>query len=184
MSNPSRVIVLVEDEHQKMLIYRYLISCRFKRNEITISPSPSGRGSAERWVREEFVKEADACRNRQARARTALIVMIDADTLSVQDRFNQLDQALRERGKPTVGEGERIARLVPRRNVETWILYLNDEQDVNEDTDYAEERRKWHELIPPAAEMLCQLTQSKIEPPDRCISSLRIGTGELRGLRS
>jgi hypothetical protein len=184
MSNPSLVIVLVEDERHRMLIRRYLVECKLKEHAIRIHQSPSGRGSAEAWVLKEFVRETDACRNRQKRARTALVVMIDADNHTVPDRFNQLDQVLREQGKPTVGEGEGIARLVPRRNVETWILCLNNEQDVDEDTDYKWQRRTWHQLIPPAAEMLCHWTQPNAQPPDRCVDSLRIGVRELKPLRS
>src|SRR2546430_7675062 len=124
MNKPSRVIVVLEDDHQKMLIYRYLVKCGW-RHAVRIHQSPSGRGSAESWVRERFVKETIAYRSRQARTLTALIVMIDADTRTVQDRLNQLDQALTDNGQQTVAGTERIARLIPKRNVETWILCLN-----------------------------------------------------------
>lgn len=42
MSNPSLVVVLLEDEHHKMLVYRYLIKRGMGRNEIRIKRSPSG----------------------------------------------------------------------------------------------------------------------------------------------
>lgn len=184
MSNPSLVIVLVEDQHHRMLIRRYLIERGLKEHAIRIQQSPSGRGSAESWVLNRFVTETRVYRNRQARAGTALIVMIDADNDPVQDRMTRLDQALRDSGEKPVRRGERIARLVPKRNVETWILCLNGEQGVIEDTDYSRERRDWHLLIPPASEMLCQWTQSKNAPPGHCVSSLRIGVRELKRLRS
>src|SRR5437879_5761518 len=120
MNKPSLVIVVLEDDHQKMLIYRYLVKCGWQRHAVRIHQSPSGRGSAESWVRERFVKETIACRSRQARALTVLIVMIDADTRTVHDRLNQLDQALTDNGQGTVADTERIARLIPKRNVETW----------------------------------------------------------------
>jgi hypothetical protein len=157
MSKPSLVIVLVEDDHHKMLIYRYLIECGWERHAIRIQQSPSGRVSAESWVRKRFVKETIVYRSRQARALTALIVMIDADTRTVQDRLSQLDQALTDSGQQTVADTERIARLIPKRNVETWILCLN-EQAVDEGTDYAGTRSSWNELVPQAAETLCQWT--------------------------
>ena len=182
MIKPSLVIVLAEDEHHRMLIYRYLRGCHFKRNEMRIQQFPSGQGSAEGWVRKEFVKETNVYRSRQARARTALIVMIDADALTVQDRLNQLDQALTNSGKQTIGDTEQIARLVPKRNVETWILCLH-EQPVNEDSNYKSTRNDWNELIPSAAETLCQWTRSNAEPPDHCVSSLRTGVRELKRLR-
>jgi hypothetical protein len=182
MSNPSLVIVLAEDEHHRMLISRYLKKCGLNVHAIRIRPSPAGRGSAENWVRREFVKETEAYRIRQARAGSALIVMIDADTLTVQDRFSQLDQALQDGGKQTVGGTEHIARLVPKRNVETWILCLNG-QPVDEDNNYKTGRNNWSELIPPAARTLRQWTRSTSEPPNHCVSSLRTGVQELKRLR-
>ena len=73
---------------------------------------------------------------RSRHAKTALIVMIDADTHTVQDRWRQLDQALEDGGKQRVdAEHEQIARLVPKRNIETWILCLNGHA-VDQDADY------------------------------------------------
>ena len=65
-----------------------------------IERSPSGEGSAEGWVRKTFVKEVNAYRSRHAK--TALIVVIDADTHTVQDRWGQLDEALEDGGKQRV----------------------------------------------------------------------------------
>ncbi|HMD99103.1 MAG TPA: hypothetical protein VKM93_17460 [Terriglobia bacterium] len=182
MSKPSQVIVVLEDDHHEMLIYRYLVNCGLKRYAIRIHRSPSGQGSAEGWVRKTFVRETNVYRSRQARALTALIVMIDADTRTVQERWNQLDETLTESGNPIVGEGERIARLVPRRNVETWILCLNG-QAVDEETDYKRAGSDWNKLIPTASETLYQWTRSPAEPRDHCVSSLRTGVRELKRLR-
>ena len=182
MSNPSLVVVLAEDEHHEMLIRRYLRRCRFKVNEMRIRRSPSSRGSAESWVRKEFVKEVGAYRDRQAHARTALIVIIDADTRTVQYRLSQFDRALTEREEETLGGTEQIARLVPKRNVETWILCLNG-RTVDEDTDYKRRTSDWSELIPPAARTLREWTQSASQPPNHCVGSLRTGVQELKRLR-
>ena len=181
MSKPSKVIVLVEDDHQKRLIYKYLIKCGLRRHEIRDELSPSGQGSAESWVRKRFVEETNEYRRRQARAQTGLIVMIDADTRTVQDRLNQLDQALRTSEKPIVDQGEQIARLVPKRNVETWILCLN-EQAVEQQTDYKGARNNWNELIPSASETLYQWTRPQAIPPNHCVDSLRTGVQELKRL--
>jgi hypothetical protein len=182
MSNPSLVIVIVEDEHHKMLIYRYLIESGLKEHAIRIQQSPSGRGSAESWVLKRFVAETSGYRSRQARALTALIVMIDADTRTVQDRLSRLDQALTDSGQQAVAHTERMARLIPRRNVETWILCLN-AQAVDEETDYKGTRNNWSELIPTASETLCQWARSQGEPPNHFVRSLRIGVRELQRLK-
>jgi len=176
-------IVIVEDDHHRMLVYRYLSECGVGEHKMRIVRSPSGTGSAEKWIRQAFVKEVSVYRTRQARAQTALIVVIDADTQTVNDRLNQLDQALRDTGKHRVDfASEQIARLVPKRNVETWILCLSG-HPVEEETDYKRTRHDWTELIQSAANTLSQWAQSKGEPPKNCIDSLRHGVRELKRLR-
>jgi len=174
------VIVLLEDDHQQMLVYRYLKRCGLD-HAMRIKSSPSGGGSAEHWVRQRLVQEVIAYRGRQAKARTALIVVIDADTYTVQERLNQLDQALKDARKQVIAESEQIGRLIPKRNIETWILCLN-ENAVDEETDYKNTRNAWSDLIPAAAEALFDWTRPNAEPPHHCIDSLRTGVRELRRL--
>lgn len=182
MSKPSLAVVIVEDDHHEMLVRRYLKKRGLENHQMTIERSPSGEGSAENWVRETFAKEVIRYRNRSQHAHTALIVVIDADVRAVQDRLRQLDDALRTAGRPPVDTKiEEIARLVPKRNVETWILCLN-EQPVNEATDYKRNHNNWSELIPPAAATLAEWTRSKDEPPNHCVDSLRNSINELRRL--
>ena len=91
-------------------------------------------------------------------------------------------RSLRESWKKLVDSTEQIARLVPKRNVETWILCLN-EQAVDEEIDYKRTRHDWNELIPPAAEGLWQWARSNDELPNFCVDSLRNGIRELRRLK-
>jgi hypothetical protein len=179
MSKPSQVIVVVEDGRQQALIRRYLKSRGLNEHQMRFSRSPSGRGSAESWVRKKFVDETKVYRTRHAR--TELVVMIDADTSTVQDRYNQLDRALTESGNGIVGKAERIARLVPKRNVETWILCLNQEI-VDENADYKTTRISWSRLIPAAGNTLHEWSRSKADPPGNCVSSLLTGVRELKRL--
>ena len=182
MSKPSRVIILLEDARQEQLARRYLKKRGLRAHDIRFERSPTGRGSAEGWVRERYSTAVSAYRNRQAKALTALIVLIDADTETVKRRMKQLDQALKDSGKQPVDPNlEDIARLVPKRNVETWILCLN-EQTVDEKTDYKGTKENWGELIPQAAETLSQW-RSGSEMFERCIDSLRTGVSELKRLK-
>jgi hypothetical protein len=181
MPNPSRVIALIEDERQEMFVRRYLRRLGLEPHQMRLQRSPSGEGSAEQWVRTRFAKEVNAYRSRSARAETALIVVIDADIHTVHGRWAQLGQALTEGGTPPIHNGERIARLVPKRNVETWILCLS-EQVVDEATDYKGTRGDWDQLIPKASETLFQWTRPNADLPGHCIDSLHRGVGELRRL--
>jgi hypothetical protein len=181
MPRPSLVIVVVEDERHKMLVYRYLRRHGLSPHQIRIKTSPSGQGSAEQWVRSTYSDEVRAHRIRCARATAALIVMIDADAHSVQGRLTQLGQALHDNGAPNIGIAEQIVHLIPKRNVETWILCLN-EQVVDEATDYKPKRDDWNELIPLASDTLFQWTRPNAVLPNHCIDSLSRGVSELNRL--
>jgi hypothetical protein len=132
-------------------------------------------------VRKQFVQEVSAYRARHAQ--TALILVIDADTNSVLQRLNQLDQELQAVGKASVSKSERIAQLVPKRNIETWILCLNG-TIVDEDSDYKTANKPWNELIRSAAITLSDATQPNSVTPAHYIDSLRRGISELRHLRA
>jgi hypothetical protein len=180
-SNRVYVVVVLEDARHQMLAHRYLKKCGVGDREMRIHRSPSGEGNAEGWVRKTFVKEVSVCRSRQAKS--ALLVVIDADNYAVRERCRQLDQALEDGGKQRLDiEREQIARLVPKRNVETWILCLN-EQPVNEEVDYKRTRDGWNDLIPRAAETLFLWVRQPDGPPVPCIDSLRSGVTELNRLQ-
>jgi len=107
--------------------------------------------------------------------------MIDADAHTVQDRMEQLSHALEDGQVQPISNGERIAVLVPKRNVESWILCLN-AQVVNEATDYKGTRHDWKQLIPQAAETLFEWTRPNAVRSEHCIDSLSIGLSELSRL--
>lgn len=181
MSKRCLVIVIAEDENHEMLIRRFLRNRGLDTHEMRIEHSPAGAGSAESWVRKRFPVEVNAYRRRHAR--TGLIAIIDADTVTVQHRLRQFDQALKEAGKQSVDpNNEQIARLVPKRNVETWILCLID-QAVEEETDYKNTRSDWNELIPRAAETLGRWTRLRDGLPESCTDSLEAGVRELKRLQ-
>ena len=131
-------------------------------------------------VRERFAMEVEACRSRQAQ--TKLIVMVDADVQTVRHRIQQLDQALQQAAIPLIDHAaDGIARLVPKRNIETWILCLNEEL-INEETDYKRTRNDWSPLIRPAIDTLFLWTRPNAVFPRSCVESLQIGIRELQNL--
>jgi len=182
MPKPSQVILLLEDSRHQQFIFRYLRKFDLKSHDMRIEKSPSGSGSAEAWVRERFAIEVEARRSRQAE--TKLIVIIDADAHTVQQRILQLDQSLREADVPQITNEEKrdVARLVPKRNIETWILCLNGEL-VDEDKDYKRTREDWAELIRAAAGTLFVWTRPNVAAPPSCVESLKAGIRELQNVR-
>lgn len=180
MARPSQVVVLVEDNHQQQLVFRYLRRVGLEPHAMRFRLPTSGSG--EQWVREQFPIELRAYRNRSARAETKLIAVIDADNLAISERLTQFDQKLREAGLELVQvDLEHVARLIARRNIETWILCLN-AVEVDEETDYKRTRNEWTELIRPAANRLYACTRPRSVLPDEYIPSLRQGVAELRKL--
>jgi hypothetical protein len=180
MAKPSEVVVLVEDIRHQQLLFRYLRRIGLEPHAMRFVLAPSGRG--EQWVREQFPVELTAYRRRSARAETKLIAVIDADNFTLPERLAQLDQKLREDGVELIRmDVEQVARLIPRRNIETWILCLN-AVGVNEETDYKRTRNDWTELIRPAAETLYTWARPNTQVPDNCIPSLQHGVAELRRL--
>jgi hypothetical protein len=171
----------VEDSLHKQFIYRYLKKIGVEAHAMRIYPSPAGSGSAEQWVRERFAIEVEACRRRKAE--TKLIIVIDADTRTVQQRISQLDQALSQAGiEPISDDTETISRLIPKRNIETWILCLN-EVPVNESDNYKEKHQNWTSLTTPAVTKLYAWTRPNAIVPTACVESLKAGIRELKKLR-
>jgi DNA polymerase III psi subunit len=188
MPKPSLVIILGEDKRHQQLIFRYLRRLGLETHQMRFRGSPSGDGSGEQLVRDQFPIEVAEYRRRQANNETKLIVVTDADRLSVQERLSTLDRILQESRADSIRpETEQIARLTPKRNIETWILCLNsilviDGDPLDEDTDYKKKRTDWSELIRPAAEALFAWTREHAQIPEACLRSLRLGVVELRQL--
>jgi hypothetical protein len=86
----------------------------------------------------------------------------------------QHDQKLQESGVGLIRmDIEYLGRLISRRNIETWIPYLN------ELSDFKGSRNNWTDLIQPAAERLYAWTRSNIRVPGNCVPSLQHGGAEL-----
>jgi hypothetical protein len=158
-----------------------------RRDEIVIDISPSAYGAAEQWVRVNFPRFTRECRRRNARASTAMFVFLDADTRTVQERLDILDISLREDGQlPFDSDRDRIVRLIPKRNVETWILFLagrgSAEPPIDEIVDYkrTKDPDEWSDLIPVAAQVFFAWTKPSGALPANTIDSLRRGIMEIR----
>jgi hypothetical protein len=145
-----------------------------------ILTAPAGQGSAEQWVRNNFVIDVQSYRSRAAE--TKLVVMMDADTHTVEQRLRQLDESLRQAGVSLIDEdAKNVARLIPKRNIETWILCVSG-RVVDEATDYKYERHDWTELIRQGVQTLYDWTRPNPTLPASCIDSLWDAIPQLRKL--
>jgi hypothetical protein len=125
------VLVLAEDKCQQNFAYHYLRSLGVDTRRIRKLSLPLG-GSGEQYVRGRYPEQVGFCRQRDHRN---LVVAVDADLETVETRKRQLDDRLQESGLEPRSAGEKIAILVPRRNIETWIVALRGGL-VNEERDY------------------------------------------------
>src|SRR5271165_4189231 len=136
----ANIILLIEDANQEKLLRRYLQSLGHDNRNMRSQISPKGQGSGEQFVREKYASEVRAIRSQRLGQKACLIAMIDADTGSVDDRRQQLERALRDADELQRVASEPILNLIPKRNVETWILCLNSHV-VDEVTDYRRDQR-------------------------------------------
>jgi hypothetical protein len=186
-----KITLLCEDKQQEVFARYFLEKYGFKRQDIYSYPIPIGQ-SGEQFVRETYPNEVRKYRqainikisNQRKNARCTtiivLILMTDADNLSVQQRLNQLSSVLRSHDLPDRKTQEAIAVFIPRRNIETWIRYLKGEK-VNE-----EDKKTYNKLLKesdckPYSDNLaerCQLQQKLEDAPD----SLNIACQEFQRL--
>lgn len=179
MTDLSLVIILAEDEMQARFVRRYLERLYNARPpQIRVAKLPNGRGCGEQWVRQQYANEVKEFRKRSAKAATALIVVIDVDTEEPAVRL----QELQKESWPLRSDKEKIVHFLPKRNIETWILFLNG-TIVEENTSY----KKWADLgsqIKFAVATLFEWSRKNATAPDHCIPSLRQAILEAQRLES
>ena len=126
-------------------------------------PAKASGGSGEKYVRDQFPRQVQACRSALGkRASALLIVVVDADMETTQRRASQLANALKAASMDNWREDEPIVVLIPKRHVETWIRALLG-NPVNEVTDYTRPTPTTNE-IKDAAAMLYDWTRPGTNP--------------------
>ncbi|MCX7047482.1 MAG: hypothetical protein NTX50_18615 [Candidatus Sumerlaeota bacterium] len=121
---------------------------------------------------QEFPKELQACRQRQTKAKTLLIAVVDADKLEVDRRRADL------KADPQVTPTDPLAVLIPRRHIETWILAAMN-RTVNETDDYKKPEPKKSE-VQAAAATIHGWARNNPEPGPTCVPSLNSALPEWR----
>lgn len=102
------------------------------RQPFRVVRAPGGAGSAEQFVRKQFVEQLQEYRGPRNTVAWALAVMLDGDNAGVGQRLEALDDACRDAGIEPRQSGECVAVFVPTWNIETWLAYLNGDDNVDE----------------------------------------------------
>ncbi|NSW58454.1 MAG: hypothetical protein HPY44_20790 [Armatimonadetes bacterium] len=132
MSRGAEVVLLCEDKQHDCFFRRLLKLLGYGRIRVREDYPKGGGEAGEGFVRREFAAEAKWQRRRASRMKCGLLVVIDADSRSVDQRRNDVLGPL----DPPRAANENIAIFVPKRNIETWIAYLKDGVAVDEVSPY------------------------------------------------
>ena len=175
-----QIVILCEDRQQEVFA-RYFLKKRGFRGQFLANICPEGSQAGEQYVRTQYPVEVKAYRQNRNRVSIGLVVLIDADTGTLQDRLSQLASILEQDAQDKRRSDEAIAIFVPKRNIETWIHYLQGET-VNEEDAYPKYEKN---------EAVCKTYVENLA--DRCYAqslpedaprSLQAACGELQRLLS
>ena len=149
------VTILCEDIDQERFIRQYLICRGLEEHKIKDFGNPKGRviENNNASIVKYYPDIIKSYRKRKYR-NIAVVVMIDADEDSLDDRMRSLNIALDETAgnlnrDPRLRD-DKVAIFVPARNIETWFYYINNNmegQECNENTDYKDKKMSAEERI-------------------------------------
>ena len=173
-----QIVILCEDKQQEVFAIHFLQKRGFTldRNFRTeICP----KGAGEQFVREKYAQEVVEYRRQRNKRSGMLIVLIDADKKTVEERLKQLDDALIENSQQLRQPSEAIAIFVPKRNIETWIHYLQG-TNVNEQAEKPYPKFDKNESIckPYVEQLVNQCYQGNLD--ENAPPSLKAACGELQ----
>jgi len=116
-----QVVVICEDLQHEVFIRALLYRRGFGPHDVRYESST--HGDAKKFVRDRLPEEVNALRGYHGKSRM-LIVMADADNLSVHDRLQTLDKALADLNITPIGQSDPVFYFAPKWEIETWLAYL------------------------------------------------------------
>ena len=131
LSNRYQYMILCEDAQMNGFI-RAFLKCSdinaHKRRTIAI---PAGDGCGEQHVRKRLPQEIKILHSNNF-LKLALIVCIDADKYSYEERKRVLIESAKKSGCMSELEEEMVLIWIPKREIETWVAYFNGENPDEE----------------------------------------------------
>lgn len=166
--------IICEDTQQECFARKFLYGIGWNKRQLRVVKSPSGRGSGEQWVRETYVNELVSYR--RSHVNYAFMAIVDGDTCGVQGRILQFDNKCIELEYPVRKAEDQVAIIVPTRNIETWIKFLEG-NPVDETSSY--HKLRYESECKPAVDRLLELCKTTGLPAD-APSSLVAACDEFR----
>lgn len=153
MNRDAQYFILCEDKQTQCFVRYFLTKHSIKREKIVCLPLPM-QGCGEQYVRENYPIELQKIRSKNFNA-IVLFVCIDADIKSVADKYKAFDNECAVQNITTRTSLEPVVFFVPKRNIETWIEWLEDNEEIDEVTVYP--HRKKESECKPQAEKLADM---------------------------
>ncbi len=156
----SMFYVLGEDDAHRSFVRAWLEANDVSHRRVHVEPEPIGKSGGIHFVIAKCADVVRAARHRATRAQTRVIVAMDADDFSVEERESLIARTLQTAGEsPT----ELTCLLVPKRHIETWAHALErSSSPPNEHDDY---KPKTIQQVREAARRLARLTTAPDGPP-------------------
>ena len=126
MSRSVRIVLLCEDRQHESFVTRFLREAGWERRNFRIVRAPSGKGSAEQYVRERFPAELQAVRAKRGE-QAYLFVMVDGDAHGAAGRMESLVAICEQHRIIPPNDADQVLVCVPTWNIETWLAYLRGE---------------------------------------------------------
>jgi hypothetical protein len=140
-----RGIILTEDRRTERFIRLLLTTLGYNKALFRYETAPRGAGAGEAWVLRRYAGEVKVLRAKNFQ-RLCLIAVRDGDSVGVDARKTELDEALRQAGLDTRQPHERIAAPVPTWAIENWLLDLLEHAEINEDKG-PDSARTWKQVF-------------------------------------
>jgi len=172
-----QLTILCEDQQQEVFARYFLIKRGFKPEKIRSRICSKGSQAAEQYVRVEYPKEVKSYRTKAKKSLKGLVVLIDADTKSPNQILQNLNNALIDSSQERRQPNEAIAIFIPKRNIETWIHYLQGES-VDEETEFSKFTKNESACKTCVEKLANQCSQGDLDP--QAPLSLTTACGELQ----
>jgi hypothetical protein len=133
----TEIVILCEDRQQATFARHFLtlyLKIRHPRRIREVLPVLGGSG--EQFVRKQIVEEVKMYRRNRHRKNIALVVITDADILTLEIRRKMLSDALDAAEINPIEDSESIAIFIPKHEIETWIDFLETQNAVDEHHQY------------------------------------------------
>ncbi len=143
MSNRKvNLVIVCEDDQQGTFARQFFQKRGMESRKIRVEKSPKGKGAGEHFVKKKAVTEIKTYRQKSSYGHggLAVAVIIDADNLSVQERYDEIQAELDRNELKPIQPDEKIAVFIPKRNIETWIHFAKD-KSTNETTGYPKSKK-------------------------------------------